>query len=150
MSLRSHVLVDIDNVLASAWEREHLISESWDAYHSASRADEPLSDIIDLVNALARDGFVVILLTGRNEKYRGITIGWLAQHGVELDDLIMRPDDDYRPAGEMKLAMALARFVDEQGMRDQVAFILDDSENVIKAFQGVGVPALQVFARRTL
>ena len=147
MTNRPYVLVDIDHTLSNAWWRDSLIGD-WDAYHAVSGQDNPLQDVITMVNALHRCGRSIIGLTARPEKWRQLTMEWLVKHFVSMDELLMRSDDDFRPAPEVKVALALERFKDESNLRNQVALVLDDREDVIEAFRALGVTALQVFGRR--
>lgn len=118
---------------------------SWDEYHAASAKDEPLEDVINLLHALRNSGYTPIGLTARPGKWRQLTMDWLVKHDVPFEELLMRPDDDYHPAPAMKVALALERFPQ---IKDQVAFVLDDREDVIAAFKALGVTALQVHGRQ--
>jgi hypothetical protein len=146
---RNCVLIDIDHSLSNAFHRDPMIGVStWDEYHAASGEDAPLHDTVKLVNALRSHGFTLIGLTARPEKWRGLTMNWCVEHGIDLDELLMRPNEGFQPAPELKLILAKKRFGDEQGLRDHVAFIIDDREDVVAAFWGIGVSCLQIFARR--
>ncbi len=144
---RNYILVDIDHTLASSFWRDDMIGD-WDAYHAVSGQDEPLQDVVTMVNALYGSGKTVIGMTARPEKWRQVTMEWLVKHFVSMDELLMRPDDDFRPAPEVKVALALERFQDESNLVAQVALVLDDREDVIEAFRALGVTAMQVFGRR--
>ena len=74
--------------------------------------------------------------------------GWLSANNIPLQELLMREDTDFRPAGTLKADLALRHFATEQGLRDNVAFLIDDNEGCIAAFQAMGITALQVFGRR--
>ena len=148
--MRNYILCDIDHTLSNAAWRDDMIGGEggWDAYHAASVDDEPVTDIcraICLFNFLDHD---IIALTTRPEKWRDLTMKWMMKHGISVDELLMRPNDDYRPEWETKLDLAVRRFGSEDGVRQNVAFILDDSETVATAFRGLGITVLQVFARR--
>ncbi len=142
-----HILVDIDHVLSDAYWRDAMIGGpgGWDEYHNNAPRDEPFIHVIDLVNALSTR-YTMIGVTARPEKWRQITMKYLADHGAMLEELLMRPDDAYHPAPQLKLDLAVKRF--GQPLHNQVAFIMDDREDVAIAFNNAGVPALQVYARR--
>lgn len=143
---RRNVLVDIDHVISNAFPRDPMIGNaSWDDYHSASVSDDPLHDLVGLINALHAFGYYIIMLTARPSRYRKITMEWLVRHGVKVDEMLMRDDDLFRPSPEMKLALVKARFAD---MKDEVAFMLDDRDDVCAAFREEGITVLQVFGRR--
>ncbi len=144
--MRNTILVDIDHTLSNAFWRDPMIGTvSWDEYHQSSRQDAPLHDMIDIVEALSLN-FNIVGFTARPAKWRKLTMEWCILHGVNLDELLMRPDDNYRPAPELKLELVNARFPNP---KEEVAAILDDREDVIAAFKGIGITALQVHARQS-
>lgn len=147
--IRNHILVDIDHTLSNAFPRDGMIgASSWDEYHAASVNDEPLHDMVDLIRALAMQGSNIIGFTARPAKWRRITMEWMHRGTIPLHELLMREDEDYRPSVEMKLALARSRFKDDNGIRDNVAFLLEDRDDVVAAFRALGVTVLQVFGRQ--
>lgn len=138
------ILVDIDHVVAdAAWRDEHAGPGKWDEYHAMSERDKPFKDVIAMVNAMhSTNLFYAVGLTGRTEKWRKLTLSWLIQHDVMLDELIMRPDKDFRPAPIVKVELARARFPD---LANQVAFVFDDREDILAAFKVAGVNGFLVY-----
>lgn len=141
--MRHNVLCDVDHTIADAFWRDELIGGpgGWDAYHSASINDLPLNEMVMMISALRNSGMYIVGLTARPEKWRKLTLDWMIKHGVQFDELIMRPDDNYDKAHELKIKLAQERFPD---LANEVAFLIDDQEDIITAFKGLGVPALQV------
>lgn len=146
------VLFDIDHTLSDANWRNHMLPACyalggtwWDDYHRASGVDSPCDDVIQLVNNFRHCDHPVIGITARPGKFRTLTRNWLQMHKVNLDELLMRPDEDFRPSAELKLALARERFGER--ISDEVLFIIDDHPEVVKAFQAAGVTALQVHGR---
>lgn len=147
---RKTILVDIDHTLSAAWHRDPMIGGcgGWDAYHAASEKDEPIHDVMSIINSLAFHGdWYIIALTARTEKWRSLTNRWLVKHGINIDELLMRPDDAYHPAPEIKVQLAQERFPGDQ-LKDQVAFLIDDREDVCEAFHQLGITTLQVRGRK--
>lgn len=145
---RSIVFVDMDHtVFDSAW-RDELIGgeEGWDHYHTMSVHDEPQTDIVRLLLALkSAGGFELVGLTARPQKWRRLTADCLFRHGIPIDVLVMRDDDDYRKAPELKISLA-EEYTD--GQLDRIAFLMDDREDVAAAFKARGVTVLQVHGRK--
>ena len=141
---RNVVIVDIDNVISdSRWREEHL--PDFDKFHSLCGQDHPVAPVVALVNTLGLGGgFELIGVTGRNEKWRAETVSWMLRHGVWIDDILMRPDTDFRPAPELKLALVRQRLGDDYMIRERVAFVLDDREDILGAFRSLGVIGLRV------
>ena len=138
----SIVIVDIDGTLSDSRHREPLIeTHGWDAFHAASPADAPIETVITL---LRHGSHSIWALTGRPEKYRAITNRWLVEHDVPIDLLLMRPDNDYRSAADVKRDLLLFQFQDEATIRDRVVFALEDNAKVVEVLRGLGILTLQV------
>jgi len=134
------VLCDIDNTLSLAsWRNQY--KGDWDTYHKLSTDDEPVSEIIEAVNALAAAGIAVIIITARPERWRGITIEWLSHHRVAGDGLLMRPDDDWRPSPIVKMELAVSHFGPD--LADHVSLVIDDRDDVLEAFRALGITCIQ-------
>ncbi len=142
--MRQNILVDIDHVISNAFWRDHMIgSVPWDEYHGANIHDDPLHDMVDIVNALAAT-FNIVGFTARPDKWRKQTMDWCLKHDVTLHELLMRPDDNYRPAPDLKLELVRKRFSKPE---EEVLAIFDDRLDVVSAFSQLGITALMVKAR---
>jgi phosphoglycolate phosphatase-like HAD superfamily hydrolase len=135
--------LDIDHSISDAAWRDGLKGD-WDAYYPEGDKDEPIHPMIDLVQALHACGHVIVAVTGRPEKWRSLTLTWLVRHKVEIDSLLMRPDDDYRPTPEVKLALVIDRFGHD--FQHLVGLVIDDRDDVLSVFRARGVTCVQVFA----
>jgi len=142
--MRKIVLVDIDHTISNAFNRDHMIGGEWDEYHAASINDEPVADVVNLLRSLATD-YELIGITARPEKWRHLTFNWFIRHGIPIDAILMRPDDCYDPSPKLKMDLALQTY---KSLKDNVAFILEDRDDVCAAFREAGITVLQVHARR--
>lgn len=142
------ILCDLDHCLSDAAGRDHMIAAGdWDAYHAAAIDDPPVKDMIELLHSTA-SYHQFWGLTSRNEKWRTLTVTWLLKHGLLLDDILMRPDNDFTPAAEMKIRLVRERLGDDAAIRRQVLAVFDDREDVLATFAAIGVTTLQVTAGR--
>ncbi len=151
------IFFDIDHTLSDAFHRDGMIEDvmtDWDQYHAESIHDEPIPAMASLVRLLneTRNSFApgttLVGLTARPEKWRALTMRWLVQHEIPLTHLLMRADDDYRPAKELKLDLARG-FVAPHALEDVPGVIvIDDREDVVMAFNTIGIVGLQAFTRR--
>jgi len=96
----------------------------------------------DGIDVLFQNDFAVYIITGRQEKYRGATAGWLDMYGIPYKELNMFPDDFYILNGysvpkyiELKLDIHI---------RKNVHFSLDDNEQLINTLNEHGIPACKV------
>jgi len=142
------ILVDIDHTLSNAFPRDPMIGIcSWDEYHSESHKDDPCNDMIDLLMLPnVRDHFDLVGLTSRPEKFRTLTMQWLAKNEIDLDDLWMRPNNDYRPAPIVKIDLCKAHI--GENWHSEVLCMIDDNDRVIEKFRGEGITCLQIFNKR--
>lgn len=145
------LLVDIDHTLAAAARRDHLLEaayrdKAWDEYHADSAHDNCVPEMVALANTAQMGGWYVIGLTSRPEKWRALTNAWLMKHRVRLDLLLMRAENDWRPAKESKLATYLA-YAKHMSSPPESVILIDDQDANVEAFKAVGITVLQAFVR---
>ena len=142
------VIVDLDGTLCNDGHRKSLLDgNDWDAYHSRLFADEVFEDVKIIIEALSNHGFMILIMTGRNERWRKMTENWLYTKGIwqHIDEIYMRPDDDYTPAPELKLKMITSPEYAGLEISD-IALAVEDTEKVIVAFRNAGIVTYQVRA----
>src|SRR5262245_30503038 len=130
------LVTDIDGTLANDRWRRYMLPD-WNAYHRMSIDDEPNMAVVNFINALKRDLITVVSLTGRPEKWRQLTNTWLLGHNIMLDELIMRPDDNFMSSPDFKLGALLARFDPHQTV------VLEDRDDVVTKLRGEGYNVFQ-------
>lgn len=136
------VCVDIDGVLADARHRQHLLDGSWqdwDSFFLAAGDDDLLAQQAVLLDSLAADR-VVALVTARPAWISDITLGWLAEHGIRWDLLVMRANHDFRRSSDMKTGAV------EQLRRRQLEPVLafDDDPRNVAAYARLGIPCVYI------
>ncbi|WP_261558022.1 hypothetical protein [Frankia tisae] len=137
---RPLAVIDVDGVVADVRHRLRFLRAwpgDWEAFFAAAPADPPLAEGVTLVHQLARD-HEVVWLTGRPERSRAATSRWLGEQGLPLGKLLMRPDDDRRPARMFKRAE-----LRQLGARRQVAVVVDDDPAVVDLLRADGWPVLR-------
>ena len=135
------ILVDLDDTLCqSAW-RSDMIADGWDAYYQAAAEDKPIAEFCELVNNLSRLNQVWVA-TARPERWRKLSTDWLVRHKVSVMGLLMRRNDDFRQAPAVKLTQAAEKFT----RVEKVSLVIDSRDDVLGAFRGAGVSALQSMA----
>ena len=148
------IVVDLDGTVCDTAHRDHLAqAKDWDAFHAAAKDDRPRPDVAFFLKVLEGADYLgspggdllLVACTGRNERYRQATLEWLIANDLAIfDDILMRPDGDWRPDVEMKPAM-LWEFLDEHGIHtSDVAFILEDRDKVVEAWRNLGYACWQV------
>lgn len=143
--MKRSILVDIDHTISNAFWRDTMIGiGTWDEYHAASENDQPLEAVVGLIRRL-HGHYNIIGFTARPEKWRQLTMKWCIKHQIPLDELLMRANSNYEPAPIIKRALIEKRFGKEH---DEIAFVLEDREDVCEMLKGLGVAVLQVHCNR--
>lgn len=95
------IVVDLDGTLYDHSHRqEHMQNREWDKYHSMLSEDTVFQDVRLFVGAFTdRYPFVVISVTGRPEQYREESMIKLHKDRILLDEVLMRPDNDFSSDG---------------------------------------------------
>jgi hypothetical protein len=140
------VIVDLDGTLVGCAKRDHhRAAGDWDAFHKAGcESDEIINSTADFIRT-CYDRYNLMVLTGRNEKFRAPTCVWLSENNLAyFSSLLMRPDGDYRSDAELKIGLLEGFFGSKEKVLEQVAFCLDDRQKVIDGFREYGVACWEV------
>lgn len=127
------ILCDIDGTLALRGDRDP-------HDHDSSMEDAVNEAVAWLCNCL--DPVPIMLVSGRQEKYRPVTEYWLRTHRVLVNQmgLWMRTDGDQRPDAVVKQEFY------ETCIKPYypVLLVLDDRDSVVKMWRSLGLTCLQV------
>jgi FMN phosphatase YigB (HAD superfamily) len=136
-------IFDIDNTLANVDHRWHHLRDGkkeWDAFFSKQHLDEPYQAVLDVLHALANDrlGDEIIVVTGRDERFREVSLEWLNRHveWFSSENLYMRPAGNREDDDVLKVKIVknwLARHP-----AYTVGAIFDDRHRIIDAFRAEG------------
>lgn len=140
------VIIDIDDTLSLAGRRFDLARKpngkiNWDIAHNIEfvKEDKPNLPMIDLAKKYKKDGFKVVIITGRPEFIREATENWLKKYGIEYDALYMRlKNEHYIKAVDYKRRIY-------QSYLDDVFCAYDDDEEIIQMWNSLGIPAFKVY-----
>jgi hypothetical protein len=147
-------LIDIDGTLADTSHRQWVLEDkpngrtNWELFFNLAAQDRPFLHMQGLLDALeARDcetgepQNTIIYVSGRPERYRELTKGWLLRHGFpESEAMYMRKDGDHRPDHIVK--RELLDLIRVDGHIPVMAF--DDRDSVVEMWRRAGVPCAQV------
>lgn len=116
---------DLDSSLYSTEHRHHLIDKikagaaTWDEYSRMCPGDTPLRGPLALMQARAAVALQIVI-TGRAEGSREMTVANFRRDGVPADLLLMRPDGDDTDNGIFKVAEI--RKLQGHGIKVQLVF----------------------------
>jgi predicted kinase len=131
------IMVDIDGTIALLGERS-----PYDA--TRVHEDQPNEPVIAVVEAVYRQGYDVIFMSGRSGVCRNATIDWLTDHVLDVPRgdyvLHMRADGDLRKDAIVKMEIF------DREVRDNydVITVFDDRDQVVEAWRAIGLTVFQV------
>lgn len=153
MTKRPAFIVDVDGTLAL---RTDARPNPYDM--ETVGTDAPNEPIVELLATL-QDRFEAktIVVSAREQQYFMDANGndtstwhetgkWLDRHGIDWDDLLLRPHKDFRPDAEIK--EELYRKCIEPYY--EVLYVLDDRESVVRRWRELGLICLAVAEGRFL
>ena len=143
--MKEYIVTDLDGTLCNCVHRLQFAQGGlWDEFHSRLGGDEVYEDTLSILGFLSPH-YNIIALTGRNEKWRMMTERWLASKEIGcIEELLMRPDDDYRPDVEMKIDLLEKRFKNQRMILSQIKCVLEDRDKVVEGLRNYGLPVWQV------
>ena len=136
---RMVAVIDIDGVVADVRHRLHHVTgrpKRWGAFFAAAADDGLLAEGEHTAHRLA-EVYDVVYLSGRPERLRGVTDGWLRRFRLPDGPLLLRPDGDSRPSRVYKLE-ALRRL----SATATVVVLVDDDPRVLEAAREAGFDVL--------
>ncbi|MEH6660429.1 MAG: hypothetical protein V7679_02170 [Parasphingorhabdus sp.] len=137
------ILFDIDGTLANIEHRRLHLKEDkddWKSFNAEMGGDTPNLPVVILYKSLWASGaHELILVTGRNERFRTLTEQWLVWNDIPFGQILMRPDNDFRADHLIKeeiLGEILAA-------GKQIEFVVDDRQQVVDMWRRNGITCLQ-------
>ena len=100
----------------------------------------PNTPIVELYHTLYESQhYEIILVSGRQERFRKVTETWLTFHKIPFDTLLMRGDTDFRHDCEIK--QDILKSLQAQGK--EILFSVDDRQSVVDMWRANGITCLQ-------
>ncbi len=136
-------IFDIDGTVANINHRRRYLDRSppdWNMFNEKMGEDTLNKPIVSLYKALWESkSYTLLLVTGRNEKYRNITESWLTWNEIPFSNLLMRSDNDYRADHVIKEEI-LHRILKHGHV---IEFAVDDRQQVVDMWRRNGITCLQ-------
>lgn len=136
-------IFDIDNTLANVHHRwDHLKGEmkDWKSFFDKQHLDEPYQPVFDVLHAIAshRASDEIIIVTGRDERFREVSLEWLNRHipWISNDHLYMRPSNNRQDDNLLKVTI-IKNWL-QRHPNYKVGGIFEDRHRIIDAFRNEG------------
>lgn len=134
-ALPKAIICDLDGTLALICGRS-----PYDATHCYN--DTLNRPVANLLKNYKKLGFTILLLSGREEKFRAPTLQFLTSHEIVFDKLLMRRTSDNRKDNIIK------RELFDRDIKDRyfIEFVLDDRDQVVEMWRhDLQLPCFQVY-----
>ncbi len=129
------IICDLDGTLALMNGRNPFDASKCDQ----DELNEPVANVLRNYKKL---GYEILLVSGREDKYKEPTLRFLEKHTIEFDDLIMRKSNDNRKDSIVKTEI-YTDFIKDKYF---VEFVLDDRNQVVDTWRkDLKLPCFQVY-----
>lgn len=129
------IICDLDGTLALMNGRNPFDASKCDQ----DELNEPVANVLRNYKKL---GYEILLVSGREDRYKEPTLRFLEKHTIEFDDLIMRKSQDNRKDSIVKTEI-YNDFIKDKYF---VEFVLDDRNQVVDTWRkDLKLPCFQVY-----
>jgi FMN phosphatase YigB (HAD superfamily) len=142
------IIFDVDGTLADVSPYLHHIrnvnddpdfKKDYEKFHQESIDALPNFEVVEMLNKAFFNQQHVIVVTSRNEYWRGLTSYWLAKNDIGHHALYMRKDGDFRPDYEVKKDILL-----KIKKHWNVIHAIDDNPAVLKLWFEYGISTTKI------
>lgn len=145
MGTKKVVVVDLDGTLCDERHRVQFAqAKEWDEFHSRLHMDKPYDDVHLMLKMLSFNDFYIYAVTARSERWRNLTEDWLKKYKMPVNALLMRKDNDYARAGEVKLTLLEEHFGDKAVVLNTVFMVLENNSRSVELMRNYGLNVWQV------
>jgi phosphoglycolate phosphatase-like HAD superfamily hydrolase len=148
--MKKTVIFDLDGTLADIEKRRVLATKAtgridWDVFFNPENItlDEPNHSVIEMAKMLKKQGYSIVILSGRSKATKVTTMEWLDRFNVPFDVLKMRPTSSEfmsMPDDELKQRWLDQLFPD----KDTILCVFDDRDKVVNMWRANGLSCFQV------
>ena len=168
--MKNTVIFDLDGTLANIDARRLKAGSpsgktptpskmDWDVFFDPDniKLDTPNNPVIKMAQLFKKDGFKIVIFSGRNDRSFDTTKQWLNQNDVPFDLLVMRPDkfkSDSWPIADGNPATSDMRFMPDDILKkkmldtfvdiNDVFLVVDDRQKVVDMWRDLGLNTFQV------
>ena len=168
--MKNTVIFDLDGTLANIDARRLKAGSpsgktptpskmDWDVFFDPDniKLDTPNDPVIKMAQLFKKDGFKIVIFSGRNDRSFDTTKQWLNQNDVPFDLLVMRPDkfkSDSWPIADGNPATSDMRFMPDDILKkkmldtfvdiNDVFLVVDDRDKVVNMWRDLGLNTFQV------
>jgi len=144
------VIFDLDGTIADIEARRSLSTKengkmNWDVFFDPNNIDLDLPNwsVITMAQILRKEGYRIVIFSGRSKATKEVTKAWLEKFDVPFQLLKMRPtsrDFMFMPDDELKKKWLDDLFPN----KEDILCVFDDRDKVVKMWRDNGLTCMQV------
>lgn len=138
------VICDLDGTLCNIEHRLHYVKgerKDWKGFYDHISEDSVNVEVAKMIWDARLEGKSIVFVSGRPEDYKGVTLKWLEDHGINyFTTIIMRKAGDSRADDIVKEEILHTYFKNI----DDIALVIDDRPRVIRMWQKNGLQVKDV------
>mgnify|MGYP001192029424 CR=1 FL=1 len=109
--------------------------------HEKSNTDTLCKEVKNLLDLYKSNGYKIIIFSGRQHRFKDITIKWMEDNDVNYDSIYLRNTDDNRSDSIVKMELYNKHIKNHY----DIEFILDDRNQVVDMWRkDLGLKCFQV------
>ena len=146
------VIFDLDGTLALIDDRRKISTKpngkmDWDTFFDPDNIslDLPNHPVIQMAQTLDKQGFTIVIFSGRSKATKDATADWLDKHNVPFNVMKMRPTGHpwaFMPDDKLKKHWLDDIFPGDR--KDRILCVFDDRDKVVKMWRDNGLTCFQV------
>lgn len=129
-----YIILDLDGCISDDHWRHPFINkthpdprERWRRYH-----EHLIYDAFRNRELVFGHSHRIVVITSRHEMYRALTHSWFQQYDIQVEDMLMRADEDFRPSLRIKEELLDRLLCDIS--RDQIVCAYDDRPDIVDLY----------------
>tara|TARA_Y100001972_G_scaffold125902_1_gene178199 strand:- start:866 stop:1444 length:579 start_codon:yes stop_codon:yes gene_type:complete len=146
------VIFDLDGTLALIDDRRKISTKpngkmDWDTFFDPDNIslDLPNHPVIQMAQTLDKQGFTIVIFSGRSKATKDATADWLDKHNVPFNVMKMRPTGHpwaFMPDDKLKKHWLDDIFPGDR--KNRILCVFDDRDKVVKMWRDNGLTCFQV------
>lgn len=137
-----YLICDLDGTLSDCSARRGFMEETpkdWKNFYFGIPYDPVNEWCKKILSLFYDDHYKIILMSGRPDTHKQVTLDWLEKHEIKWDELIMRKEGDHRNDNIVKLEL----FNELKERLGTPLFAIDDRQRIVDMWREQGITCLQ-------
>ncbi len=129
---------DLDGTLVNVTAIEHFVTgevHDFNSFHESSIDCPSYEKVAQIARSLIEKNHIVIVLSGRQERFRSITNFWLAMQSLPVQELYLRPNNFHGDKVNFKI-----QALKEISYKYEIKSIFDNDPKLLSLWKELDIP----------